>query len=265
MKTSHAIKNKSMTRFFGLTFLFTLPAYILIALTGMNIILSPEMVFSFIPLSVLAPLGAASYLTYKKSGWKAVKKLLGRSFDYKRIKEQKGYIFALLLMPILFLISWGTATILEMELSPAPVPMIAFIIPFIAFFFAGLSEEIAWMGYAFGPIEQKHGTLKATLILGVIWALWHLPMYIFTSPNAGLLITQLFSVVMLRFIIVWFFKNTNQSIFITIMLHAIYNVCLTIFPVNFILIAIGFTISALIIMKQMFKKKEREFNTIKNI
>lgn len=116
MKTSHAIKNKSLVRFFGLTILFTLPAYILIALTGMNIILSPEMVFSFVPLSVLAPLGAASYLTYKKGGRKAVKKLLGRSFDYKRIKERKGYIYALLLMPLLFLICWGTATILEMEL-----------------------------------------------------------------------------------------------------------------------------------------------------
>lgn len=259
MKSSPAIKNKYITRFFGLTILFTLPAYILIALTGMSIILSPEMVFSFIPLSVLAPLGAASYLTYKKSGWKAVKKLLRRSFDYKRIKEQKGYLLTLLLMPILFLISWGTATILEMELSPAPVPMIAFIIPFIAFFFAVLSEEIGWMGYAFDPMEQKHGTFKATLILGVIWALWHLPMYIFTFPNVGLLITQLFSVVMLRFIIVWLFKHTNQSIFIVIMLHAIYNVCMTIFPVSFILIAIGFTIFALLITKQMFQKREPEF------
>ena len=265
MKTSHAIKNKPITRFFGLTFLFTLPAYTFIALTGMNIILSPEMVSSFVPLSVLAPLGAAYYLTYKKSGWKAAKKLLARAFDYKRIREQKGYILALLLMPILFLISWGTATILEMELLPAPVPMVAFIIPFTVFFFAAFSEEIGWMGYAFDPMEQKYGTFKATLILGVICALWHLPMYIFTFPNTGLLIIQLFSAIMLRFIIVWFFKHTNQSIFIVIMLHAVYNVCMTIFPVSFILIAIGFTIFALLIMKQMFKRKEHEFKTIKNI
>jgi hypothetical protein len=72
------------------------------------------MVFSFIPLSVLAPLRATSYLTYKESGWVAVKKLLARAFDYKRIKEKKGYTLALLLMPILFLISWGVATILGM-------------------------------------------------------------------------------------------------------------------------------------------------------
>ena len=258
MKVSHPIKNRSITLFFGLTFLFTLPAYILIALTGMNIILSSEMIFFFVPFSVLAPSAAASYLTYKISGWKAVKKLLGRSFDYKRIKEKKGYLFALLLMPILFVICWEIANVFEMELSPPPVPMAAFIIPFIAFFFAALSENIGWMGYAFDPLEQKHGTFKATLILGVIWALWHLPMYIFAFPKAGLLIMQLVSIVMLRFIIVWFYKQTNQSIFSAIMIHAIYNVCLTIFPVNFTLIAIGFTIFALIIMKQMFNKKNNQ-------
>jgi membrane protease YdiL (CAAX protease family) len=262
METSNKIKNKSMTRFFGLTILFTLPVYTLIALTGMNIIFSPEMAFSFIPLSVLAPLGASCYLSYKKSGWKAVKKFLARSFDYKRIKQGKKYVLALLLMPLLFLAAWGVGDLLELEMMPASVPMIVFIIPFIAFFFAGLSEEIGWMGYAFGPMEEKNGTFKATLILGLFWALWHLPMYAFTYPNAGFLVAQLFAVVMLRFIIVWFFKRTNHSVFVAIVLHAIYNVCIVIFPFSFILIAVGFTIFALLIMTQMLKKKEDEFKTI---
>ncbi len=262
MKNSHTTKNKSITRFFGLTILFSVPVYILITLSGMNIMLSPEMVFAFIPFAVLAPLGAASYLTYKKGGWAAVKRLLGRAFDYKRIKEKKGYLLALLLMPLLYLISWGAAIILEMELMPAPVPMIAFIIPFIAFFFSALSEQIGWMGYAFEPMEQKQGTFKATLLLGLFWAFWHLPFWYFTYPSIGLVAVQFFSVVMLRFIIVWLFKNTNESIFAVIVLHALYNVSLSIFPFNFMLIAIGFTIFAVPIMTQMLKKKERDFKSI---
>lgn len=245
-----------MTRYFGLTLLFTLPAYVLIALTGMNIILSPDMIFSFIPLSVLAPLGASSYLTYKKGGWTAVKTFLRRSFDYKRIKERKGYMLFLLLMPILFLIAWRVGNTLELEMIPAPFPMVLFIIPFIMFFFSGLSEEIGWMGYAYEPLEQQHGTFKATLILGVFWALWHLPMYIFLFPNVEMLIAQFVAVMMLRFSIVWLFKNTNKSVFITILIHAIYNVCMSIFPVSFVLIAIGFTIFALIIMALMLKKTQ---------
>lgn len=245
-----------MTRYFGLTLLFTLPAYVLIALTGMNIILSQDMTISFIPLSVLAPLGASSYLTYKKGGWTAVKTFLRRSFDYKRIKERKGYMLFLLLIPIFFLIAWRVGNTLELEMIPAPFPMVLFIIPFIVFFLSGLSEEIGWMGYAYEPLEQQHGTYKATLILGVFWALWHLPMYIFTFPNVEMLIAQFVAVMMLRFSIVWLFKNTNKSVFITILIHAIYNVCMSIFPVSFVLIAIGFTIFALIIMVLMLKKTQ---------
>jgi membrane protease YdiL (CAAX protease family) len=245
-----------MTRYFGLTLLFTLPAYVLIALTGINIILSPEMIFSFIPLSVLAPLVASSYLTYKKGGWTAVKTLLRRSFVYKRIKERKGYMLFLLLIPILFLIGWVAGNSLELEMNPAPFPMILFIIPFIVFFFAGLFEEIGWMGYAYEPMEQKHGTFKATLMLGVFWALWHVPMYFFIFQDAGLLVAQFVTVMMMRFSIVWLFKNTNKSVLITILIHTIYNVCISIFPFSFYLIAIGFTIFALIIMVLMLKKTQ---------
>lgn len=188
--------------------------------------------------------------------------MLARSFDYKRIKQGKKYLPALLLMPILFLIAWGAGDLLALEMVPAPVPMIAFIIPFIVFFFSASSEQIGWMGYAFEPMEQKHGTFRATLILGIFHALWHVPMYIILFPNVGMLIAQLFGVVMLRFIIVWFFKQTNHSVFVVIMLHAIYNVCMSIFPVSFILIAIGFTIFAVLIMIQMLKKKETEFKKI---
>ena len=71
MKSTHS--NKKIGSFFLLTILFTLPAYILIALTGMNIILSEEMVFAFVPLSVIAPICAALVLTYRESGKIGVK------------------------------------------------------------------------------------------------------------------------------------------------------------------------------------------------
>ncbi len=112
------------------------------------------------------------------------------------------------------------------------------------------------MGYAYEPLKQQYGIFKATSILGVFWALWHLPMYIFLFPNVGMLIAQLVAVVMLRFSIVWLFENTNKSVFIAILIHAIYNVCMSIFPVSFVLIAIGFTIFALIIMAHMLKKTQ---------
>src|SRR5215470_6669361 len=41
--------------------------------------------------------------------------------------------------------------------------------------FPGLSEEIGWMGYAFPIMKANRGILRTSLLLGVLWALWHLP------------------------------------------------------------------------------------------
>ena len=90
MENTPPSKNKSLIIFFLLTFIFTLPAYILVGLAAKNIILSPEMAFFFVPLAALAPIGAASLLTFKENGGDGVKELLKRSFDYKRVAKKYG-------------------------------------------------------------------------------------------------------------------------------------------------------------------------------
>ena len=152
----------SITSFFVLTIIFTLPANVLIALTGLNIILSPEMVFAFIPLSVIAPICAALVLTYKNAGGLGVKKLLKRSFDYKRVKNKKWVWPTLLLMPLLFSLVLGVSSLLEQELLPAAMPLTAAPILLIIFFISALGEESGWMGYAFEPMQDRWGTTKAT-------------------------------------------------------------------------------------------------------
>jgi hypothetical protein len=64
MKTNARSTNKSLIRFFLLTFIFTLPTYALVGLAANNRILSPEMAFAFIPLSTLAPIGTALLLVF---------------------------------------------------------------------------------------------------------------------------------------------------------------------------------------------------------
>ena len=238
----------SITSFFVLTIIFTLPAYVLITLTGLNIILSPEMVFAFVPLSVIAPICAALVLTYRKSGGIGVKKLLKRSFDYKRVKNKKWFWPTILLMPLLISLVFGVSSLLELELLPAPMPLIAAPIALILFFLAALFENIGWMGYAFEPMRNRWGLFKSTLLLGVFWGLWHVPMLIFTVPETEMIIAQFLSLIALRIIIVWLYWNTGKSVFIAILFHAIYNVCMVVIPVNFVVTAIVMSISAALIL-----------------
>ena len=239
--------NASITSFFVLTIIFTLPAYILVALTGLNIILSPEMVFAFIPLAVIAPICAALVLTYRKSGGIGVKKLLKRSFDYKRVKNKKWFWPTILLMPLLISLVFGVSSLLELELLPALMPLIAAPIALIIFFLVALFENIGWMGYAFEPMSNRWGLFKSTLLLGVIWGLWHVPMYIFAIPEPEMIVAQVIVLIALRFIIVWLYSNTGKSVFIAILFHAIYDVCIIVIPVNLVVTAIIMSISAALI------------------
>ena len=237
----------SIASFFVLTIIFTLPAYVLVALTGLNIILSPEMVFAFIPLAVIAPICAALVLTYRKSGGIGVKKLLKRSFDYKRVKNKKWFWPTILLMPLLISLVFGVSSLLELELLPALMPLIAAPIALIGFFLAALFENIGWMGYAFEPMSNRWGLFKSTLLLGVIWGLWHVPMYIFAIPEPEMIVAQVIVLITLRFIIVWLYSNTGKSVFIAILFHAIYDVCIIVIPVNLVVTAIIMSISAALI------------------
>src|SRR4029077_3340578 len=53
---------------------------------------------------------------------------------------------------------------------------------------AGLLEEIGWMGYAFPKMRSQKGALDASTLLGLLWAVWHLPVinYLGTAtPHAA--------------------------------------------------------------------------------
>jgi hypothetical protein len=120
---SHTPTKESPAAFFGLTFLLSLPFYILNALAYQNVLFEPEMGALYISLFTLTPITSASILTYRRSGRDGMKKLLGRIFDFRRIERRKWYA------PILFL-----------------VPLF--------FFILAAGEEVGWMGYAFEPMQS---------------------------------------------------------------------------------------------------------------
>jgi membrane protease YdiL (CAAX protease family) len=47
----------------------------------------------------------------------------------------------------------------------------------------GIDEELGWSGLAFPHLHRRFGFIYANLILGVLWALWHLPMFFTPSDS----------------------------------------------------------------------------------
>jgi membrane protease YdiL (CAAX protease family) len=79
------------------------------------------------------------------------------------------------------------------------------------FFLLALFEEVGWMGYAFDTMENRWNALIASIVLGLIWAAWHLPIYIAGSESTLWVTGQLITLAVARILIVWIFNNTGKA------------------------------------------------------
>ncbi|MGD2205693.1 MAG: CPBP family intramembrane metalloprotease, partial [Anaerolineae bacterium] len=102
------------------------------------------------------------------------------------------------------------------------------ILPFAIFilFFGPVPEELGWRGYALDRLQMKWSALGSSLVLGVVWALWHLPLFFVdgTYQNNLGVGTLSFWIFMLEVIpksilITWIYNNNRRSTLSAVLLH----------------------------------------------
>ena len=84
----------------------------------------------------------------------------------------------------------------------------------------GAWEEPGWRGYALPKLQVGRSALSASLILGVVWAFWHLPLMVAAViPWSDIAYVTVQSVVY-----AWLFNNTNGSVLVVMLFHTMNNV-----------------------------------------
>ncbi|WP_243637817.1 CPBP family intramembrane glutamic endopeptidase [Natrarchaeobius oligotrophus] len=117
--------------------------------------------------------------------------------------------------------TWGTSV---QEFATTPLAILP------AVFFATLPpllEELGWRGYALDRLQLNWSALTASLILGVVWSVWHLPLFFIEgsfqhdSIGFGTAGFWLFTVgiVALSPVFTWVYNHTARSILVVILLH----------------------------------------------
>jgi hypothetical protein len=90
--------------------------------------------------------------------------------------------------------------------------------------------------------------LVASIILGTVWAAWHIVPWFQGHPNPEWVIWQSAATVALRITIVWLYNNNGESVFSSLLFHATINVSIYMFPnyvsgydpfITFIILAIA--------------------------
>ena len=86
-------------------------------------------------------------------------------------------------------------------------------------------EEIGWRGYALPRLAMRIGLARASVVLGVIWALWHLPFFLIpgTDKSGQSLPLYLLQVTAISIALAWLYWRTNQSLLIVMLMHAAVN------------------------------------------
>ena len=136
------------------------------------------------------------------------------------------YLFALIGLP---LILWLGVTVLPgatesrkvLAVLVPPRPWLGMIV--YVLLHGPLGEEPGWRGFALPRLQQRYGPLVASLILGPLWALWHLPFFWVpawnfppTLFNIGLFVA---AAIPLTIIMTWVFNNTKGSVLMAILVH----------------------------------------------
>jgi membrane protease YdiL (CAAX protease family) len=215
----------------GWSWLFWIPT----ALLGLNV-KTPIIIIGW-ALGGLGPmLGGVvfTYLTQEKEGrrdyWL-------RIIDLTRIKVQ-WYLFVFLTIPVLItlaalldILSGGYGGTLDKAVEGFLFQPLT-IIPFALYIFFGgpFVEELGWRGYILDRLQSRWNALVSSLILGVVWALWHLPLFFikdtyqynlgFGSVSFLLFMIQIIAEAVL---LSWIFNNTRRSTLAAILFHFMIN------------------------------------------
>jgi uncharacterized protein len=217
---------------FGFSWLFWIPE----ALIAQDIWSAPEGVAKILALNLGAwgPLIGALVTTFIYQRGAGVKELFKRGL---MVRLGKWWWVVLLTFPILIGGALGISLLmgnplpeLEALAQPAVLPVA---LVFIFFLGGPLQEEFGWRGYAFEHLRHQYSALIAAIIGGVMWGLWHLPLFFvpraedyYNRPMWGLLLTT----VLVGIILAWFYANTRGSIFAAMLGHAMFNWSNWVFP-----------------------------------
>lgn len=193
-----------------------------LSLAGAGLLLTLPMAYG--------PTIAALIMTGVISGKAGIRTLLGRLLIW-RVSWQ-WYAAALLLPACVS----GGAVALQALRGGAPVVLPPFTGEMLLTFPVALTvrglfngEEMGWRGFALPHLLQRGNALTASLLLGGVWALFHLP--IFFVQGASVLGSQtdmnplgfLIDVVAGAILMTWLFKNTRGSLLIAYLYHAAVN------------------------------------------
>lgn len=231
MATTTAIPSRTATtrafplKFVLVAFAFTWFFWLLAMLEARGLISSLPVPALF--LGAFGPMVAAVAITAQESGRAGLRSLVGRITRWR--VEPIWYAVAILGPIVLTLSTMALVVVfggpppdLSAMIGALPTVLVLTVYMLVQ---VGIGEEVGWRGYALPRLQTGYSALVSSLILGVLWALWHLPLFFNPATSYSNTPFWVFLVFLLPFPIVytWIFNSTGGSVLMAMILHAVTN------------------------------------------
>jgi uncharacterized protein len=208
------------------------------------------------------PSAVAIVLTLVGFGWGATRKLLGRLLIWRI--SWRWYL--VLLAPSALVV--GTITLVAVTrggpTAALAVPLVSAIIAvaFMTFPGSALGEEIGWRGFALPRVQSRRTALTASLVIGSLHGLWHLPLWLRGDVDHRLSVYPAFLIQALALAVIytWLYNSSKGSLLLVVLFHTATNAPLTLvlLPLgieNWVLpfwLMAGFTVLAALVVIAVF-------------
>lgn len=213
---------RTLVAFFVLTYALMWACFISVAVAGIPT--REPLGTLLLYLGTFAPSLVALGLTARAEGSAGIRALLSRTLQGK--VAARWYVFAIGYIPAIKLTAallHRVATGVWPRFGTEPLYLIPLAIAISTPFQAG--EEIGWRGYALPRLAARFGLGPASILLGLIWAFWHLPQFFIPEADTygqSFLVFAL-QVTALSVVMAWLYARTEGSLLLVMLMHSAAN------------------------------------------
>ena len=225
-----------------MTFTFTWILWILALLSanlGMNLWLSQG---SYITLGIFIPSTAGIVCAYifggKDEAFSMIRSMTNIHMNIKWLLQVFMVLPGVSAVATLVYIIFGN-TLPEVEFPPWFIPIV---FVYILVLMGPLGEEAGWRGFALKRLLMSQTPIKASVTLGMIWSIWHLPLFLIVGTTQNLLtefgmLPSLFGysiyTIMISVLMTLYYIVSDGNLFGSMVFHTMGNLSLGFIPLIF--------------------------------
>ncbi|RBQ17699.1 CPBP family intramembrane metalloprotease domain-containing protein [Spongiactinospora rosea] len=185
-------------------------------------VLGTTQLLGMLPGAYLGPIVSAYLVTRIADGRPGVRRWTARLWKWR--VSWRWYVGVLLGVPATLIVTAVAITDGQIQFPPTQVLVLYLPLMLLQFVTTGVAEEPGWRDFALPRLQAKYGPIGATLILGPLWGIWHLPLFFsewggWPDVEPMTVLKFVASCVTLSLVMTWVFNRTGESLPLAVILH----------------------------------------------